>query len=137
MTCDDGVHGLAVIRQAVHDAVRALLTAPPDSLEGFARASQRDDVAGRRARRRRGDRPGRGTGRRPGEAFEALAAAENRPALAVLDGWFHDIPPPRGPATAEPFAAEPDVTSSSSQSTLRVVVEMPGTRASQAVWHCG
>ena len=34
------------------------------------------------------------------EAFEALAAAEDRPALAVLDGWFHDIPPPCGPATA-------------------------------------
>ena len=28
------------------------------------------------------------------EAFEALAAAEGRPALAVLDGWFHDVPPP-------------------------------------------
>lgn len=60
---------------------------------------------------------------------------EDRPALAVLDGWFHDIPPPRGPATAEPFAAEPDVTSSSSQSTLRVVAGMPSTRASQGVWH--
>ena len=35
MTCDDGVYA-AVIRQAVHDAVRALLTAPPDSLERFA-----------------------------------------------------------------------------------------------------
>ena len=28
------------------------------------------------------------------EAFAALAAAEGRPALTVLDGWFHDVPPP-------------------------------------------
>ena len=28
------------------------------------------------------------------EAFDAVAAAEGRPALAVLDRWFHDVPPP-------------------------------------------
>ena len=33
MTCDDGGYA-AVIRQAAHDAVRALLTAPADSLAG-------------------------------------------------------------------------------------------------------
>ena len=32
------------------------------------------------------------------EAFEALAAAEGRSALVVLDGWFHDVP--------EPFSAD-------------------------------
>ena len=33
MTCDDDVYA-AVIRQAAHDAVRALLSAPPDSIAG-------------------------------------------------------------------------------------------------------
>jgi hypothetical protein len=33
ITCDDDVY-TAVIRQAAHDAVRALLTAPPDSIAG-------------------------------------------------------------------------------------------------------
>ena len=106
MTGDDGGYA-AVIRQAVHDAVRALLTAPPDSLEGSCAlrnvttwlaaehgAAAVTDLAEELAADL-------------AEAFQALAAAENRPALAVLDGWFHDIPPPRGPAPAEPFAAEP------------------------------
>jgi hypothetical protein len=33
MTCDGDVY-TAVIRQAAHDAVRALLSAPPDSIAG-------------------------------------------------------------------------------------------------------
>ena len=28
------------------------------------------------------------------KALDAFAAAEGRPALAVLDCWFHDVPPP-------------------------------------------
>ena len=38
------------------------------------------------------------------EAFDALAAAEGRPALAVCDGWFHDVPP-RPAAAAAPHPA--------------------------------
>ena len=34
------------------------------------------------------------------EAFAALAAAEGRSALAVLDGWFHDVPVPAPPDAA-------------------------------------
>ena len=42
------------------------------------------------------------------EAFDALAAAEGRPALAVLDGWFHDVPdPPLAAAAAPAGAADP------------------------------
>ena len=88
----------AVIRQAAHDAVRVLLAAPPDSLTGSLALRQvttwlvaehgaaavtdlAEELAADLA-----------------EAFDALAAAEGRPALAVLDGWFHDVPPPwRGP----------------------------------------
>jgi len=97
MTCNDGAYA-AVIRQAVHDAVRALLTGPPDSLDGSRGlrnvtawlagghgAAAMTDLAEEAATDL-------------AEAFQALAAAENRPALAVLDDWFHDIPPPRGPA---------------------------------------
>jgi hypothetical protein len=96
MTFDDGVYA-AVIRHA-HDAVSALLTAPPDSLEGSRALCEvttwlaaehgaaavidlAEELAADLA-----------------EAFDALAAAEGRPALAVLDSWFHDVPPP--PVTA-------------------------------------
>ena len=93
----------AVIRQAAHDAVRAVLAAPADAPEGSAAlrevttwlvrehgpAAVRDlaeelalDLA---------------------EAFDALAAAERRAALAVLDAWFHDHPAPDLPG-AEPEA---------------------------------
>ena len=107
MTCDDGVYA-AVIRQAVYDAVRALLTAPPDSPAGsralrevttWLAAEHGAAAVSDLAEELAADLA---------EAFEALAAAEGRPALAVLDGWFHDVPPPCGPASAEPFAAEPD-----------------------------
>jgi hypothetical protein len=42
------------------------------------------------------------------EALDALAAAEGRPALAVLDGWFHDVPPPWDEPTALGTAASAD-----------------------------
>jgi hypothetical protein len=103
MTCDDSAYA-AMIRQAVHDAVRALLTAPPESVSGSLALREvttwlaaehgaaavtdlaeelADDLA---------------------EAFEALAAAEGRSALAVLDSWLHDVPPPCGPAAPHPPA---------------------------------
>ena len=83
-----------MIRQAAHDAVRALLTAPPDSMTGSqalrevttwlaaehgaaAMIDLAEELAADLA-----------------EAFDAVAAAEGRPALAVLDSWFHDTPPP-------------------------------------------
>jgi hypothetical protein len=98
MTGDD-VYA-AVIRQAAHDAVRALLSAPPDSIAG-SRALREvttwlaaehgaaavidlaEELAADLA-----------------EAFDAVAAVEGRPALAVLDRWFHDAPPPPPALTA-------------------------------------
>jgi hypothetical protein len=93
MTGDDEAYA-AVIRQAAHDAVRALLAASPDSITGSQalravttwRAAEHgaaavidlaEELAADLA-----------------EAFDAVAAAEGRPALAVLDRWFHDVPPP-------------------------------------------
>ena len=93
MTCDDDVY-TAVIRQAAHDAVRALLSAPPDSIAGSQALREvttwlaaehgaaavidlAEELAADLA-----------------EAFDAVAAAEGQPALAVLDSWFHDVPPP-------------------------------------------
>ena len=106
MTCDDDVYA-AVIRQAAHDAVRALLTAPPDSMAGSRAlrevttwlaaehgAAAVTDLAEELAADL-------------AEAFDALAAAEGRPALAVLDGWFHDVPPPPAAATAPDPAPTP------------------------------
>ena len=106
MTCD-GVYA-AVIRQAAHDAVRALLAAPPESLTGSLALRQvttwlvaehgaaavtdlTEELAADLA-----------------EALDALAAAEGRPALAVLDGWFHDVPPPWGGPTTPGTAAPAD-----------------------------
>ena len=91
-----------MIRQAAHDAVRALLTAPPDSMTGSqalrevttwlaaehgaaAVTDMAEELAADLA-----------------EAFDALAAAEGQPALAVLDSWFHDVPEPSFAATAAP-----------------------------------
>ena len=100
MTRDDGGYA-AVIRQAVHDAVHALLTAPPDSLAGLRAlrevtmplaaehgAAAATDLAEELAADL-------------AEAFEALAAAEGRSAMVVLVSWFHDIPEPFS-ATAAP-----------------------------------
>ena len=54
---------------------------------------------------RRCTRPTRARLHHPGradlaEAFEALAAAEGRSALVVLESWFHDIPEPFSAAAA-------------------------------------
>jgi hypothetical protein len=106
MMGDDGVYA-PVIRQAAHDAVRALLIAPPDSVAGSQAlrevttwlaaahgAAAVIDLAEELAVDL-------------AEAFEAIAAAERRPALAVLDGWFHDVPPPPGAAPGPIRAADP------------------------------
>jgi hypothetical protein len=78
MTCDAGVYA-AVIRQAVHDAVRAVLTASPDSLEGsrvlrnvttWLAAEHGAAAVTDLAEELAADLA---------EAFEALAAAEDRP----------------------------------------------------------
>ena len=108
MTCDDDVYA-AVIRHAAHDAVCALLSAPLDSIAGSQALREvttwlaaehgaaavidlAEELAADLA-----------------EAFDAVAAAEGRPALAVLDRWFHDVPPPAtapGPTrTADPSEA--------------------------------
>ena len=84
MTCDDDVY-TAVIRQAAHDAVRALLTAPPDSIAGsqalrevttWLAAEHGTAAVIDLAEELAADLA---------EAFDAVAAAEGRPALAVLD----------------------------------------------------
>jgi hypothetical protein len=100
VTRDDGVYA-AAIRQAVRDAVHALLTAPPDS------------IAGSRALRQVTMSLAAAHGAAAvtdlveelavdlAEALEALAATEGRSALVVLDSWFHDVPEPLS-ATAAP-----------------------------------
>jgi hypothetical protein len=106
MTCHDGVY-TAVIRQAVHDGVRALLTALPNSLEGSRALREVTTwLAGEHVAAAVTDRAEE-LAADLAEAFEALSAAEGRPALAVLDSWFHDIPPPCGHTPVEPFTAEP------------------------------
>jgi len=90
------------IRQAAHDAVRALLTAPPDSCEGSV--ALRDVTAW--LEREHGPEALRDLAEELAvdlaEAFDALAAAEGRPPLEVLDAWFHDDPVPEVPeGTAE------------------------------------
>jgi hypothetical protein len=99
MTRDDGVYA-AVIRQAMHDAVHALLTAPPDSAAG-SRALRQVTMSlaaehGVTAVTDLGEELAADLA----EAFEALAAAEGRSAWAVLDSWFHDVPEPCSAAAA-------------------------------------
>jgi hypothetical protein len=106
MTGDDDVYA-AVIRQAAHDAVRALLTAPPDSIASsqalrevttWLAAEHGPTAVIDLAEELAADLA---------EAFEALAAAEGQPALAVLDSWFHDAPPPPTTAPGPTRAADP------------------------------
>ena len=90
------------VRQAAHDAVRALLTTPPDSAEGSV--ALRGVTAW--LAREHGPDALRDLAEELAvdlaEAFEALAAAEARPPLEVLDAWFHDDPLPEVPdGTAE------------------------------------
>ena len=97
MTGDDDVYA-AVIRQAAHDAVSALLTALPDSLGG-SRALREVTTwlaaeHGAAAVIDLAEEPAADLA----EAFDAVAAAEGRPALAVLDSWFHDARRHRRPA---------------------------------------
>jgi hypothetical protein len=100
MTRDDGVYA-AVIRQAVHDAVHALLTAPPDSLAGSGALREVTmSLAAEHGTAAVTDLAEELTADLA-EAFEALAAAEGRSAFVVLDSWFHDVPEPFS-ATAAP-----------------------------------
>ena len=96
MTCDDDVYA-AVIRHAAHDAVRALLSAPLDSIAGsqalrevttWLAAEHGTAAVIDLAEELAADLA---------EAFDAVAAAEGQAALAVLDRWFHDVPPPPPP----------------------------------------
>jgi hypothetical protein len=87
----------AVIGQTVHDGVRVVLDAPPGSLAGSRELHR--VAAGLGAEH--GDEAVRDAAEELAvdlaEAVEALAAAEGRPALAVLDGWF--------PGVAVPYVA--------------------------------
>ena len=96
----------AVIRQAAHDAVRALLTAPADSLAGSLNLREVTDwvatEGGPYAVRDLAEELAVDLA----EAFAALAAVERRSALSVLDGWFHDVPEPSFAAAAPPDSPE-------------------------------
>jgi DNA-binding XRE family transcriptional regulator len=94
-TPDDQAYA-AVLRQAAHDAVRAVLAAPPDSvtasmaLRGVTAWLVRTYGAGAAqdlAEELAVDLA---------EAFDALAAVEARHPLSLLDAWFHDQPEPAG-----------------------------------------
>jgi hypothetical protein len=107
MTRDDRGYA-AVIRQAVHDAVHALLTAPPDSVAG-SRALRKVTMSlaaehGAAAVTDLAEELAADLA----EAFEALATAEGRSALAVLENWFHDIPEPLAAAAPTDIAAHQD-----------------------------
>ena len=104
----------AVIRQAAHDAVRALLAAPPDSVAGSRQPARGDRLAGGRDGAAAVSDLAEELAVDLAEAFDALAAAEGRSALAVLDGWFHDVPapllgrhPPASPTRGAAAAPEP------------------------------
>ncbi len=98
------------IRQAAHDAVRALLTTPPDSVEGSV--ALRDVTAW--LAREHGPEAVRDLAEELAvdlaEAFDALASAEGRPPLEVLDAWFHDDPLPEVPGGTAEEADRPDQT---------------------------
>jgi hypothetical protein len=87
----------AVIRQASHDAVRAQLAAPPDSVAGSSGLRAVTDwlaaAHGAAAVRELAEELAVDLA----EAIAAVAAAEGRSALVVLDGWFHDMPAPSWP----------------------------------------
>jgi hypothetical protein len=69
------------IRQAAHDAVRALLTPPPASPEGSAALLA---LAGELAVDL-------------AEALDAIAAVVQRDPVEIADRWFHDQPAPDVP----------------------------------------
>ena len=84
----------AVIRQATHDAVRALLTAPADSVAGSLNLREVTDwVATEHGAARCATSP------RSWPSTWRRRSPRSRPskggsALVVLDGWFHDVPVP-------------------------------------------
>ncbi|HEX8518982.1 MAG TPA: hypothetical protein VF667_05270 [Pseudonocardia sp.] len=87
-----------VLRQAAHDAVRAVLAAPPES----ATASMA--LRGVTAWLVRTYGPGAAQDLAEelavdlAEALDALSSVEGRHPLALLDAWFHDEPEPPGAA---------------------------------------
>ena len=82
MTCD-GVYA-AVIRQAAHDALRVLLAAPPASLTGSLALRQVTTWLGAEHGAAAVTDLAEELAADLAEALGALAAAEGRPALAVL-----------------------------------------------------
>jgi hypothetical protein len=89
----------AVIGQTVHDGVRVVLGAPPGSRELHRVAAGLGAEHGDEAVRDAAEELAVDLA----ESVEAVAAAEGRPALAVLDGWFPASPyrmsrPSRRPA---------------------------------------
>jgi hypothetical protein len=84
----------AVLRQAAHDAVRAVLAAPPDSVTGSA--ALRGVTAW--LARAHGSAAVQDLAEELAvdlaEAFDALASVDGRDPLTLLDAWFHDQPEP-------------------------------------------
>src|SRR5688500_18085344 len=99
MTRDDGVYA-AVIRQAVHDAVHGLLSAPPDSIAGSRALRQVTVLLAAEHGAAAVTDLAEELAADLAEAFEALAAAVGRSALFLVDSWFHDVPEPITAAAA-------------------------------------
>ncbi|MDN5929607.1 MAG: hypothetical protein L0I24_00830 [Pseudonocardia sp.] len=88
-----------IVRQAAHDAVRALLAAPPDSVQGSAALR----VVTAWLAREHGTAAVLDLAEELAvdlaEAFAALAAVEECNPLVLADAWFHDERLPDGHGT--------------------------------------
>jgi hypothetical protein len=94
----------AVLRQAAHDAVRAVLAAPPDSVTASAALRSVTAWLARTYGLIAVQDLAEELAVDLAEAFDALAYAEGRDPMVVLDAWFHDQPAPGAPgAPAAPI----------------------------------
>jgi hypothetical protein len=86
-----------MIRQAAHDAVRALLTTAPDSLEGSTALREVTTWLARAHGPAALLDLAEALAVDLAEALGAIAAVEQRDAVELADRWFHDQPPPEVP----------------------------------------
>jgi hypothetical protein len=94
-----------VIRQAAHDAVRVLLSTPPDSVEASSGLGEVLRWLGREHGPHAVSDLAEELAVDLAEALEALAGVERRDPLELADRWFHDQAPP--PQPARPPGREP------------------------------
>lgn len=84
-------------RSAAHDAVRALLTAPPDSPEGSAALREVTAWLAREHGPAAAFDLAEELAVDLAEALDAIAAVEQRDPVEIADRWFHDQPAPDVP----------------------------------------